>query len=431
MTQTAVWVAGRAAGLLAGFAGMLYAARSLGPEKLGQSSAALAMVMSAGLLVSLSQDTALVRRHAELDETGRRALWRIVQGARTWLACGLACILMVAWWLSGRPVTWPLLAGIGLTTLALSAGPNWVLQARQRIGALILLGALQSAGTLALYLVFVRPESVIGTDLLLGGLVAAGLALGVVVWEGSAGKRCELKARSLEPRDQNPEANSSQLLAGSSGRSCFADYFRLAGEGRALLCTGVLTYLVMASDLFMVGWLASPTTAGVYRVACVPGLVIAAFSGLYTTALYPRLLKAAERGADAFAVLRVAEERRLLSLWLPAVPLVLAGVAVLLPIFFGEAYRTALISALWLAGARLLTFWNGVYMWSLWAARRDNAALAVLAMAATVAVAGNLAMVLSGHPEWCGVGTFFAEMTVLVAARRVVAGMSNNGGRLA
>lgn len=385
----------RGVGLLAGFAGMLYAARTLGPERLGFSGAAFATAVAASMGCSLCLDTALVRHHASLAASAARVLQGQVLVARTGLALFVCLLVLPGWWLWGPSSAGWLVPGLFLMILAFAISPGWVLQSTNRIGPLTALMTVQSLFTVGFYTLVLDDRSVVGTDLVLGA--SAAVLIAVAGWVLVGGDR------------------------GSWARPWAAiwSYLLLARANSLVVVTGVLSYGLTASDLLLIGWLAPAHEVGVYRAAGVAGQVVAAFSSLYTLALYPRLIAA--RKAGGLDEVWRAEERQLLRLWVPAVPIVLAGVAVLAPVVFGSAYAGIVWPALWLAAAKLLTFWCGVPMWSLWADRQDSQVLRVLLISALAGIALNLAAIITQQWALCGAGTFVAELLVLGLARRAVA----------
>ncbi len=72
LRQAGQMIATRGVGLAVAAAGSIWAARCLGPEKLGISGMILSLLAPVGLLVDLNQDVALVRRYKTCETDDAR-----------------------------------------------------------------------------------------------------------------------------------------------------------------------------------------------------------------------------------------------------------------------------------------------------------------------------------------------------------------------
>ena len=124
-------------GLGIGAVAQIYAARQLGPEKLGISGMALAAVAQGGILVTLGANTLLVREYkAAKTDSDKESLIGAAYTLRTIIAGGLALFIVAALpWLWQHPQY--LLAAACVVPLIFfeSNQALWILQAEEKTPA--------------------------------------------------------------------------------------------------------------------------------------------------------------------------------------------------------------------------------------------------------------------------------------------------------
>ena len=158
--QAAQMTALRFIGLGIGAVAQIYAARQLGPEKLGISGMALAAVAQGSILVTLGANTLLVREYKEAKTDGeKQSLISAAYTLRTIITFGLALLLLAA-----LPWLWPhpqyLLATACVLPLIFfeSNQALWVLQAEERVPAQYLANVAGALVSAIVILTLVRPS---------------------------------------------------------------------------------------------------------------------------------------------------------------------------------------------------------------------------------------------------------------------------------
>ncbi|MEO6750727.1 MAG: oligosaccharide flippase family protein, partial [Chthoniobacteraceae bacterium] len=160
LRQAGQMITTRGIGLAVAAAGSIWAARCLGPEKLGISGMILAVLAPVTLLVDLNQDVSLVRRYKTCDTDDARA--QLIR--ETFIFRGLLCLAYIAviacvLAVTGLPgADWHLsvMAAFPLLLVSVNQGA-WVLQAQENMPARYRALMLQSVISAGCYFAFFRP----------------------------------------------------------------------------------------------------------------------------------------------------------------------------------------------------------------------------------------------------------------------------------
>jgi O-antigen/teichoic acid export membrane protein len=377
-------------GLSVGTIAQIYAARQLGPEKMGISGMALAAVAQGSILVTIGANTLLVREYKEAKtENERLSLISAAYTLRTGITLGLACLLFIMlFWI--RPDARYLVAVACVLPLIFFESNHalWVLQAEERAPAQYLAYVASAIVSAVLIFAFVRPDMPAGSDMLAN---AVGLAIAFII---------------------------SWYFAKGALPVCRANWKLLVGLLRGtkwLFLTALFTYVYTRFEQPMVGWLRSVDELGVYRSAwqVLGGLQPVFF--MVPLLLYPKLIKWRqvslhhlwERQCRVFVVL----------LPLCAMAAAISFVIVLSSFhyIYGPSYEEAALPCALLIVARFIAILNGVFAWGLWAAKLDNQMLAVIATTAVASLSLNALLIPRYGIVAAASVNIFSELLVLAS----------------
>jgi O-antigen/teichoic acid export membrane protein len=351
-----------------GFLGSLYAARCLGPVKLGTSGVVQAAAQQAGLLYNGGLDPIGVRRIASdpahaTAVTGAVTRFRIVGAVL--LAIGWAGVVLLVDPPGGRAV-W--LLGIPLL-LATALNLTYVFQALERLplqNAIATGGALLSA---LAYLLLFRPGAFLGADLVvLGGATAAVAMASWIAYRRVTGHW--------------PLAGGHWALARELLRESW----------RYWLLTGVV-FLYASYQVPFVAYFLGVRAAGWYRAAVTLAAALELLYNSVNSLLLPRLV----RWHGVGLAYMWERQRELLRLFLVVGVLVTVAVVLIAPPLLhrllGPEFGPAIVVFQVLAGARVVAFWGQIFAWGLAASKQDGAYLLASSLGMVCSVPLNLAAV--------------------------------------
>ena len=355
-------------GLGIGAVAQIYAARQLGPEKLGISGMALAAVAQGSILVTLGANTLLVREYKEAKTDGeKRSLISAAYTLRTIITFGLALLLLVA-----LPWLWPhpqyLLATACVLPLIFfeSNQALWVLQAEERVPAQYLANVAGALVSAIVIFTLVRPSSSAGIDM----VAAAG---GVVVAFGLSWRFAQRSLPSL--------------------RFDWRAIARVALGTKWLFLSAIVIYAYSRFEQPLVGWLRSVEELGVYRSAWQ---ILGALQPLFTMVsllLYPRLIAWKQESLNTLWKKQLEITKAIAGCALIFALLI----SVLVPWSYGYIYGEAYVDAAWpcvlLILAKLIAVVNIAYSFGLWAQEKDRLMLLIMALAALGSISSNIVVI--------------------------------------
>ncbi len=383
--------------VLLAFVSGAYAARVLGPTKLGLSGLAQVLVAQAAALTCLNLDIYLTRKY--------RALEGIIQSQNKLISRHLClrlfgCLSYISY-LVVR--SWPYtrdsnLLAMGATFLALGQflSPMWLLQAQGKAKLLLIFAAIQQIAVACLVISTITKESIAGADLLILGICSSAASL--------TGWMFALKEnRIIWPKDRS----ELQIIVGE------------IIEARWIILTGLAIFAYTQFGQIQVAHGLNPEAMGQYRTA----LQVANSVGLIGSSLplfyYPRLIKIANRNPE-----RVWDEQKSLArvasyLTGGIVVLSLPVIYKLYPVIFGESYIAAAPAACILFASKMIVVINGIFCWGLWAAGADKEMFIVVGIAAILSLSLNCALIpVYGLTAASSVG-LLSEIFVLAAGARL------------
>ena len=375
----------RGIGLVIAAAGTIWAARCLGPEKLGISGMILSLLAPVTLLVDLNQDVALVRRYKICETDDARA--RLIR--ETFIFRGLLCLAYVAavscvLAITGLPgADWHLgvMAAFPLLLVSVNQGA-WVLQAQENMPARYRALMLQSAISAGCYFAIFRPGRVpAGTDIIvMAAAVGAEYSLG---WWYAR--------RPLRP------AFSSQAGFSIWRWSEMSSGLRTAGEafwaGRWLAITGLLSYLYIYLQSPLIGLMLGNEALGHYRTAGTLLNAFQAFAAMVPALLYPRMIEWHRIGPEHLWAKQLRLAGTALCFFIPGA----CAAFLFAPYFYKALYGPAFLSAAYpcalLLVARMIAVVNGIFGWGLWAQHRDRLMLWLTIATAVISLGLNFSLI--------------------------------------
>ena len=339
----------------------IFAARQLGPEKLGISGMALTVVAQGSLIVVFGADALLVRRYRVVESEEFRAT--LAQQAFT-LRCFLtlvvaACLLLTLPWVWSHPSA--LLASVCVIPLIFlqSNQALWILQAKEEVPAQYAANAASAFVNACVIFLIVRQDSPAGIDML-AGLIGVAVAFSLSWYSACRG------VPALRLR--------------------FADVTRMLWDCRWLFLSAVVTYAYTRFEQPLLGVLRSLDELGVYRSALQIVAGVQPIFSLIPLLVYPKLISWRSESIERLW-------KGQISLFWTAVPwVILAAVAivVILPniygLIFGAQFLHARYPCVILLVSKLVVILNGFFGWGLWAAERDKTMLVIMSFVGAVSV---------------------------------------------
>jgi len=380
----------RFGGLGIGALAQIYAARQLGPEKLGISGMALTVVAQGSIFVSFGADAMLVRQYRESDSGDEREkLVRTVFAMRVVLAGILAVLLLgTIPFLAGHPQFFLASACVIPLVFFQSNQALWVLQAKELVPAQYLANTASALLGALVIILFIRPDSPAGSDMV-AGLIATILAFSLS-WYSSIGgiPRIGFDFRAI-----------ARLIIGA----------------RWLFLSAIVTYSYTRFEQPLVGALRSVEELGVYRSALQITNGIQPLLTMVPLLLYPKLIS-----WRAISLEHLWNgQRRVFFRFLPWVCLFgLLSFAVIpfaYPAIFGRAFKEAAIPCALLICSKLVVILNGIFGWGLWAAKKDGTMLGIMSGVALASVGLNLLLIPRYGMFAASAINLFSEILILGA----------------
>jgi O-antigen/teichoic acid export membrane protein len=309
------------------FAAGIIIARSLGPANKGTLSL---VVLSHVLLLTVSNlglaaasSFLIARRGFSLDQVGRHAVAAAVGlGFLTFGLTAMVVNFLPASVVSPSQRVYVLLAA-GLVPLALAT--------QFLNGALVGAGQIIWLNGLTLAQAFINVAGLVLFLLVL----RLGLAGGLTAWTITVISTCLLtvavtfwRARRLSRQSTNRSTHWNRALADEGIRYGIRAY-----------PAGVVSFLNLRSDQFLLGYLAGTASVGIYSVAVTVAELLLFFPRSLATALMPRIT-----GADSVSAKHMAASacRHTVGGALISAA-VLVPIGLLIPVLFGEAYRPSVV----------------------------------------------------------------------------------------
>jgi len=352
--------------------GGIWAARTLGPEKLGISTFVFALANLVVVLTSLNQDFNLVRRGKSLrDPQDLNNLISQVFSLRLGLCLFLLLFAFCIVALNGFSEVWYLaIAGGSVMALAQSNDAGWILQLRDRMPRFFVAISLQGVFTGLFSVALIRSWWPAGSDLMIAGfgaLVGAAFAWFWALRGMPSGLRVGIRQ--------------------------FCEGVRLLKGGRWLVLMGLGTYLLSMAELPLIGALASVEDLGVYRAAMQFINVVNPFVPLLFYKLYPLLIDLQQSNPSRVLPTQFAALGRVVLFGLPLILLSFLLAPIVYPLVFGPEYAAAALPFAVLFAAKVCSVGVKVFMWGAFARHQDRAVvLSVLGIAA-MALCANAVLI--------------------------------------
>jgi O-antigen/teichoic acid export membrane protein len=416
LRQAGQMITTRGVGLIVAAAGSIWAARCLGPEKLGISGMILAILAPVGLLVDLNQDVSLVRRYKECPDDAARA--QLVQ--ETFIFRGLLCLCWMALAagliaFTGLPgADWHLgvVAAFPLLLVTVNQGA-WVLQAQQNLPARYKALMLQSIIGASCYFLFFRPGRVAaGTDVIVMA-IAVGAEFSLGWWFARRPLRSAIRPphRSLAERGRS-------LLHG----------LRTAGQaywvGRWLAITGIVSYLYIYLQTPLIGALLGTASLGQYRTATALLNGFQAFAAMIPALLYPKMIEWHRTSPDHLWYHQWRIMRLATCLFIPGAALAFYFAPHVYHLLYGPAFLSAAYPFAMLLISRMLMVLNGIFGWGLWAQHRDRLVLLITLATAIISLSLNFTLIprmgLLGAATVCVISESLMLLGTIVASRMLL-----------
>jgi len=381
LRQAGQMITTRGIGLAVAAAGSIWAARCLGPEKLGISGMILALVAPMTLLVDLNQDVSLVRRYKTCDTDEAR-----VQLIReTFIFRGLVCLAYMAVVACVLAVTglpgpdWRLGVAAAFPLLLVSVNQGaWVLQAQENMPARYRALMLQSVISAGCYFSIFRPGRMpSGSDIIVMAL-AVGAEYSVGWWYA---RRPLRSAFSSKPGISL--WRSTDLLRN------FRNAAHACSAGRSVAITGLVSYVYIFLQSPLIGLLLGNESLGQYRTAGTLINAFQTFAAMIPALLYPRMIEWHRIGP---AHLWAKQMRFVLTascFFIPGALAAFFSAPYIYRLLYGAAFQSAAYPFALLLVARMIGVLNGIFGWGLWAQHRDGLMLRLTVTSAILSLPLN------------------------------------------
>jgi O-antigen/teichoic acid export membrane protein len=384
------------------FLTVIYLARVLGADALGQVMLAQAIVLYFRFGADMGLDLLGARRVAKTPALAASIVGTFT-GVRLMNAsvCFVALLLTAAGLQLIRPVGW-MVAAFGLLLVPIALSLEWAFTGLERMELVGAFRFVVAALWLGIIVGFVRtPDAVLVVPLANVAAMCAGALMLFAVFRRQYGR--VMAVFSIPSWER--------LVRGA------------APTGVSL----VLIQVYVGFGVVAVGLMEGETAAGLYGAPQKLVLFLTAISSMFGSALYPRLSALHDKGREAFEGLMSVGLRAML---LAGVPLGVGGALVapsLIEAVYGPEYAASAAVFRWLVLSVILSFANIPFGYALLAAGRQRPYFRASAAGAAINVAATVALIPRLHLLGPAVATLITEgvvLTILVVASRGVGRVS-------
>jgi len=373
----------RGLGLCAAAAGSIWAARCLGPEKLGISGMILAVVTPAALFVDLNQNVGLIRDYKNLTtDDDRRDLIASVFCFRVSLAVAYMVLAVLLLAILGVPAAdWRLgiMAAFPLFLFTVNQA-TWILQGQERVPAQYIATLSSSLVSSLSYFLIFRPHRIpTGADIMVMAC-AVGSEFSVGWW--------------LATRPLHHKSGGNFLF--SFVKSCAASWKRAARfylEGRWLAISGLVGYVYVFFQTPLVGSLLGTAALGQYRTSMTLINGFQAFAVMIPALLYPRMIEWNRISAEYLWQRQWQIMRVCMLFFIPGAIAAFALSPTLYKLLYGPIFLPAAYPFAMLLVSKMIVILNGIFSWGLWAQGRDRTMLALTSVAAAASLGLNFCLI--------------------------------------
>ncbi len=359
----------RILGIGAGALGSIWAARMLGPEKLGISGMVGAYAVQASLFVTMGLNALLIREYKKSQEHQRDqdVLVSEVVSYRLIVAIAASLIWLIVAVSIGLPTNWWMATAMGILSLITGAlTTDWLLQAQENQVVQQRLTAVGGFVSAILMFAFIRQDTPAGGDLVVAFFVA--LVVRSLTWTASVKNRHRVRISWLS------------MVAG----------LPLIWKGRWLFLSGLLIYCYVRLEIPMLGWLRSIDEVGQYRSALQIQGGIQPILALVPALLYPRMIEWGKISRQHLWKKQMNIAGALTLLFIPITIAVFFLVPWVYPYLFGPEFKAAATPCSFLIASKLMVVLNGIFGWGLWSMEKDFTMLLIMGVVAIVSITLNL-----------------------------------------
>ena len=381
----------RFSGIGIGALAQIYAARELGPEKLGISGMAITMIAQGSILVTFGADALLVREYRELKTQEEKKLY--IQDAfsmRFLLAVTLGILLIIFLYIHQVKSEFILAYACVIPMVFLQYNQAfWVFQTEQNLPGQYFANTAGNVMMAALMFLFIRKTSPAGSDLL--ACIGGSFLSFWLSWKGAINTLPKLRFEFLK---------MGQLLY----------------RAKWLFISAIVTYGYTQFEQPLLGLLRSVHELGIYRSALQITAGIQPFLAMFSVLLYPKLIACREVSLENLW----QYQKKVFLMALVPLSLGFFCVLILLPgiysIIFGAAYKSAAMPCVLLITSQIIIVLNGIFAWGLWSAKRDKTMMLIMLFTSGISIFLNMLLI----PRFGMIATssinLLSEIIILIAS---------------
>ncbi len=335
----------RILGLAFGAAGMVWAARCMGPHNYGLSGMVQSIVVQVSMFFSLVHPTILIRAYKNTSkEDERERLVRVSNTFRFWGALAFCIVGALALWFRLLPTEYNFAGWFFIPLIFLmNLQPIWLFQAAEHQHFQSAIAVFQPAFSAMLYFLFFKPGMSAGADL---AILSISSVLILWIYWYSANK---LKIFSGNPFCKINWKEAKELIQKSGW----------------LFFSSLAVYVYISLELPLVGWLYSIETLGQYRTAFSVVNAAQAIFSIVPALLYPRFIEWRKQGETFLwkRQVKLALVFSILSFFVAVFSFLI--IPIIYPLLFGAAYSGAAFPCVILIVSKLVVVVNGIFYWGL------------------------------------------------------------------
>lgn len=359
--------------MLSTFVASVWAARNLGPDKLGVSGFVIVAVQMLNVSINFLPSDYLVRAYhhsagADLRDSFIRDMATILLSL--YLVVATVC-LFASLLFFGVSSVWTLsLVSGSFLFVSLGCGANWLLQAQEKQHRqyvnLFVVSLLTLMGNLAI----ISVNSPAGVDLAVQA--GAGMVGAALTWRFAGFRVIPLGRVNVT------------VALGHLKKSFW------------IFIGAMILYAYLCVDLLLVGLMNNVAELGQYRTAHQLNSAIQSILWMIPAFLYPRFIIWAKESAGILWRRQLGMAAVAFCALCAVVPLafLLSGYAY--GIVYGEQYQQAAIPFAWLFTSKMMMLTSSFFMWGLWAQSKDKTMIGILSAGLVIEILSCLVMI----PRW-------------------------------